>query len=115
MKQPSVNFNGGKGWIGEKGRLVENDSKLRFAGLTNQKYINQFKNIQNQGFFGKGTYAVDTESILRDSQITKLDRPVMFFLVLLLYHILSLQWIQKLEMKFKMLKILSLKILWNLG
>jgi hypothetical protein len=75
LKQPAVNFNGGKGWIGEKGCLVENDSKLRFSGLTNQKYINQFRNMQNQGFFGKGSYAVDTESILRDSQITKVDRP----------------------------------------
>ena len=75
LKQPSINFNGGKGWIGEKGCLVENDSQLRFSGLTNKKYINQFRNMQNQGFFGKGSYAVDTESILRDSQITRVDRP----------------------------------------
>ena len=74
LKQPAVNFSGGKGWIGEKGCLVENDTNLRFPGLTNKKYINQFQNINNQGFFGKGSHAVDTESILRDSQMTRIDR-----------------------------------------
>ena len=75
LSQPVINFSAGYGSIGEKGCLVENDSQLRFSGLTNKKYINQFRNMQNQGFFGKGSYAVDTESILRDSQITRVDRP----------------------------------------
>ena len=74
LKQPSINFNGGKGWIGEY-CLIENDTNLRFPGLTNKKYINQFRNMNNQGFFGKGSYAVDTESILRDGRITRVDRP----------------------------------------
>ena len=75
LSEPTVNFEGGKGWIGEKGCLVDNDTKLRTNNLTDKRYIHQLKNLQNQGFFGKGSYAVDTESILRDSQITRVDRP----------------------------------------
>uniref|UniRef100_A0A6C0KZT8 Uncharacterized protein n=1 Tax=viral metagenome TaxID=1070528 RepID=A0A6C0KZT8_9ZZZZ len=74
LSQPSVNFTGGKGWIGESGCLVEKDSDLRFKESTNKRYINQLNNLTNQGFFGKGSYNVDVESIIRDSDSTKISR-----------------------------------------
>jgi len=75
LSQPAINFNGGAGWMGENGCLIDNDTKVRFDELTNKKYINQLPKLQNQGFFGKGAYDVDTESIIRSSNITKVDRP----------------------------------------
>ena len=43
LSQPVINFEGGKGWIGEKGCLVDKDSELRENKdkLTNKKYIHQ--------------------------------------------------------------------------
>tara|TARA_B100001115_G_C15787472_1_gene387973 strand:- start:290 stop:964 length:675 start_codon:yes stop_codon:yes gene_type:complete len=75
LSQPYVNFSGGKGWMGENGCLIDKDSDVRFDILTNKKYINQLPHLLNQGFFGKGEHDVDTESIIRDSQMTKVDKP----------------------------------------
>ena len=75
LRQPAINFNGGKGWIGEEGCLIDKDSELRFEESTNKKYINQLTTGLNQGFFGKGPYDVDSESKIRDSLIVKVDRP----------------------------------------
>ncbi len=76
LSQPNVNLSsGGLGWMGEKGCLIDNDSKVRFDILTNKKYINQLPQLQTNGFFGKGAYDVDTETIIRDSAITKVDKP----------------------------------------
>ena len=75
LSEPTVNFNSGTGWMGENGCLIDNDTKLRTKNLTNKNYIHQLKNLQNQGFFGKGTYDVNTESVIRNSNITKVDRP----------------------------------------
>ena len=80
LSQPNVNFNGGKGWMGENGCLIDGDSKLRIGEegsekLTNKKYIHQYPNLLNQGFFGKGVFDVDTESIIRDADITTEQRP----------------------------------------
>tara|TARA_B100000902_G_scaffold398451_1_gene465258 strand:+ start:1190 stop:1864 length:675 start_codon:yes stop_codon:yes gene_type:complete len=75
LSQPYVNFKGGEGWMGENGCLIDKDSDVRFDVLTNKKYINQLPHLLNQGFFGKGEHDVDTESIIRDSLITKIDRP----------------------------------------
>ena len=69
LKQPNVNLNGGFGWMGENGCLIDNDSGLREKNLTNKKYINQLDTRQNIGFFGKGPYKVDVESEIRDSLI----------------------------------------------
>ena len=43
LSQPMINFEGGKGWIGEKGCLVDTDTALRQNDdrLTNKRYINQ--------------------------------------------------------------------------
>ena len=59
LSQPSVNFNGGKGWMGENGCLIDNDSNLRFEVSTNKKYINQLEPGLNIGFFGKSWNMVD--------------------------------------------------------
>ena len=75
LSQPFVNFQGGLGWIGEKGCLIDSDSEMRMAELTNKRFINQFPQLQNQGFFGKGVFHVDKETELRDSDITSDDRP----------------------------------------
>lgn len=74
LSQPNINFNGGYGWMGENGCLIDNDSKLRTNLLTNKKYINQLQRGLNAGFFGKGPYNVDAESDVRDSRIVKQDR-----------------------------------------
>ena len=40
LSQPNINLSsGGLGWMGEKGCLIDNDSKVRFDILTNKKYI----------------------------------------------------------------------------
>lgn len=75
VSQPAINFNGGRGWMGEKGCLIDNDSNLRFYDSTNLRFINQLPNLQTNGFFGKGDFNVDDESIIQSSNITKLDRP----------------------------------------
>ena len=43
LSQAAINFEGGKGWIGEKGCLVDNDTNLRQDKdkLTNDRQINQ--------------------------------------------------------------------------
>ncbi len=61
--------------MGEKGCLIENDSNLRFQDSTNLRFINQLPNLQNAGFYGKGDFNVDSESILQGSNITRVDRP----------------------------------------
>ena len=80
LSQPNVNFNGGKGWMGEEGCTIDTDSKLRIGEdgnekLTNKNLIHQFPNLMNQGFFGKGEYKVDDESMIRESDMTTEQRP----------------------------------------
>lgn len=80
LSQPNVNFNGGKGWMGEEGCTIDTDSKLRIGEegsdkLTNKNYIHQYPNLLNQGFFGKGVFDVDTETIIRDADLTTEQRP----------------------------------------
>ena len=74
LSQPNINFNGGLGWMGENGCLIDNDSNLRDVNLTNQRYINQLPPGINQVFFGKGPFNVDNESEIRDSLIVKEDK-----------------------------------------
>jgi hypothetical protein len=75
ISQPAINFDGGKGWMGENGCLIENDSALRFRELTKDKTINQLPNLQTPGFFGKGDYYVDTETVIQSANFTRVDRP----------------------------------------
>ena len=62
--------------MGEDGCLIDKDSELRENKdkLTNKRYIHQFPQLMNQGFFGKGEFHVDTESVIRDSDSTTLDK-----------------------------------------
>jgi len=75
LSQPAINFNGGNGWMGEKGCLIDNDSNKRFSDLTNLRFIHQLPQLQNAGFYGKGDYNVDVESVIQSSNMTKVDRP----------------------------------------
>ena len=75
LSQPAINFNGGAGWMGEKGCLIDNDSNKRFSELTNLRFIHQLPQMQNAGFYGKGDYNVDVESVIQNSNLTKVDRP----------------------------------------
>ena len=75
ISQPAISFDGGKGWMGEKGCLVDNDSELRFHDATQLRYINQLPNLNNAGFFGRGDHNVDDESIIQSGNITRVDRP----------------------------------------
>ena len=69
LSQPMINFEGGKGWIGEKGCLVDVDSKLRESDdrLTNKKYIHQLVERPHltTGNYVKGYFDVDVESVIR--------------------------------------------------
>ena len=77
LSQPNINFNGGSGWMGEGGCLIDKYSDLRVnkEKLTNRNFIHQYPNLLNQGFFGKGQYDVDTETLIRDSDLTTEQRP----------------------------------------
>ena len=68
LSQPSINFNGGFGWMGENGCLIDNDTELRKneEQLTNKRFIHQYPNLLNQGFFGKGVFDVDAETLLTE-------------------------------------------------
>tara|TARA_A100001011_G_C13991117_1_gene707283 strand:- start:292 stop:789 length:498 start_codon:yes stop_codon:yes gene_type:complete len=69
LSQPMINFEGGKGWIGEKGCLVDVDSKLRESDdrLTNKKYLHQLieRPHLTTGNYVKGHFDVDVESVIR--------------------------------------------------
>ena len=75
LNEPTMNFNSGNGWMGENGCLIDNDTKLRTVNLTNKNYMHQLKNLHNPGFFAKGTYDVNTESIIRGGNTTNVGRP----------------------------------------
>jgi len=70
LSQMGINFSGGKGWIGEQGCLVNNDSALREDLLTNKNYINQLPQRYNAGYFGKGEFDVNTDSIIKSGNLT---------------------------------------------
>jgi hypothetical protein len=74
LSQPYVNFDGGKGWMGEKGCMIDNDSDLRFETLTNKRYINILPERHTNGFMGKGNFNVDVESTIHSSNLTSVDK-----------------------------------------
>jgi hypothetical protein len=79
LSQPVINFEGGKGWIGEKGCLVDTDSDLRIGTdkLTDLRYINQLHERPHltTGNYMFGFHDVDNESILQSSNFSKDQRP----------------------------------------
>ena len=78
LSQPMINFNGGQGWIGEKGCLVDKDSELREDPnkLTNKKYIHQLVERPHltTANLVKGYHNVDVESVIRGGINTNDDR-----------------------------------------
>lgn len=74
LSQVTVNFNGGVGWMGEKGCLIDNDTKLRQSEdlLTNKNYIQQLTEplFLTTGDVSKGHFDVDTESVIRPGVTT---------------------------------------------
>ena len=78
LSQPVINFEGGKGWIGEKGCLVDKDSELREDPdkLTNKKYIHQLverPHLTSANLI-KGYHNVDVDSVIRVGIDTGDDR-----------------------------------------
>ena len=78
LSQPMINFEGGKGWIGEKGCLVDKDSELREDKdkLTNKKYIHQLVERPHltTANLTKGYHDVDVESVIRGGISASDDR-----------------------------------------
>ena len=70
LSQPAISFNAGAGYMGERGCLIDNDSALRSDLLTNKNYRNQLPQEYNAGFFGKGSFDVDTESVIQGGNLT---------------------------------------------
>ena len=79
LSQVMVNFQGGLGWMGEKGCLINNDTKLRQNDerLTNKKYIHQLVERPHltTGDLSKGYFDVDTESVIRPGIFASEDKP----------------------------------------
>jgi len=79
MSQPGVNFNGGYGWIAEKGWLIDNDSNLRQRKerLTNSNVKNQLvtRLTLTNADLTKGYYDVDVESVIKPGNFTKDQKP----------------------------------------
>ena len=78
LSQPMINFEGGKGWIGEKGCLVDTDTALRKNDdcLTNKRYINQLDERLHltTGNFSRGYHDVNVESIIQSGTLASDDR-----------------------------------------
>ena len=79
VSQVGINFNGGAGWIAEKGCLVDNDSTMRQekSKLTNQREINQvverlFLTTPN---LKTGFHDVNVESVLRPGDTISDPKP----------------------------------------
>ena len=79
LSQVTVNFQGGMGWMGEKGCLIDKDTELRKSAdrLTNKKFIHQLveRPYLTTGDLSKGFFDVDTESVIRSGNSTTEDRP----------------------------------------
>lgn len=78
LSQVMINFQGGHGWMGEKGCLIDTDSKLRESSdkLTNKKYIHQLVERPHltTGNYVRGHHDVDVESVIQSSNFASDDR-----------------------------------------
>jgi len=70
LSQIGINFNAGSGSIGERGCLVNINTELRDEVLTNKNYIHQLPQKYNAGFFGKGKYDPNVESVIQGGNLT---------------------------------------------
>lgn len=78
LSQVAINFSGGHGWMGEKGCLIDDDSKLRESPdkLTNKRYIHQLteRPYLTTGDLTKGYFDVDVESVIRPGNFASDDK-----------------------------------------
>ena len=78
LSQPMINFEGGRGWMGEKGCLIDTDTALRQNDdrLTNKRYLNQLDERPHltTGNFTRGYHDVNVESIIQSSNFASDDR-----------------------------------------
>ena len=78
LSQVMINFQGGHGWMGEKGCLIDSDSELRENQdkLTNKRYIHQLTERPHltTGNLVRGYHDVDTESVIRVGNFASDDR-----------------------------------------
>ena len=78
LSQPMINFQGGKGWMGENGCLIDTDSQLRESEdrLTNKRYIHQLTERPHltTGNLVRGHYDVDVETVIQSSNFSSDDR-----------------------------------------
>ena len=77
--QPGIHLNAGFGWSGEKGCLIDTDTKLRQNTeiLTNRRTINQLTERLSATTpnLTKGYYDVDIESIIRPGEFAGDQKP----------------------------------------
>ena len=77
--QPGIHLKGSFGWGGEKGCLIDNDSKLRqnLDQLTNKRTINQVieRLSATTPNLSKGYHDVDVESIIRPGEFAGDQKP----------------------------------------
>ena len=78
LSQPVINFQGGKGWMGENGCLIDIDSQLRKSDdrLTNKRYIHQLTEREHltTGNLIRGYHDVDVETVIQSGNNTSDDR-----------------------------------------
>ena len=70
LSQPAINFSAGCGSIGEFGCIIDRNTALRDGVLTNKNYIHQLPQKYNAGFFGKGKYDPNVESVIQGGNLT---------------------------------------------
>ena len=70
LSQPAINFNGGCGSVGEFGCLIDRNTALRDGTITNKNYIHQLPQKYNAGFFGKGKFDPNVESVIQGGNLT---------------------------------------------
>ena len=78
LSQVAINFQGGHGWMGEKGCLIDTDSQLRESSdkLTNKRYIHQVTERPHltTGNLVRGYHDVDVESVIQSGNFSSDDR-----------------------------------------
>ena len=78
LSQVMINFQGGKGWMGEKGCLIDTDSELRENKdrATNKRYIHQLTERPHltTASLIRGYQDVDVESVIQSGNFASDDR-----------------------------------------
>jgi hypothetical protein len=77
LSQPTMNINFGVGYIGERGALVDNDSKVKYSELTNRNTINTLNErpYLTVPYMGRGIGDSNIEPVLRSGEDTFQHKP----------------------------------------